>query len=133
VRTIVDWVQSWVDRESSDVAGGELVEAGRDAVELGDSAFALADWAPARRCGGVDLANTTFRSELLPHQWRALEVLRAAETRAGRESDMPNVKGSDLGRVPLVSADFWTSDHLSERSRSVDAFFRKSARAAHSR
>jgi trehalose 6-phosphate synthase/phosphatase len=25
-------------------------------------------------------------------------------------------------RFPLVSADFWTSDHLSERSRSVDAF-----------
>ena len=86
VRTIVDWVQSWVDRESSDVAGGELVEAGRDAVELGDSAFALADWAPARRCGGVDLANTTFRSELLPHQWRALEFLRAAETDAAFRS-----------------------------------------------
>ena len=42
--------------------------------------------------------------------------------RAGQESDMPNFKGSYLGRFPLVSADFWTSDHLSERSRSVDAF-----------
>ena len=42
--------------------------------------------------------------------------------RAGQESDMPNVKGSDLGRFPLVSADFWTSDHLSERYRSVNAF-----------
>jgi hypothetical protein len=31
-------------------------------------------------------------------------------------------KGSSLGRFPLVSADFWTSDHPSERSRSVDAF-----------
>ena len=31
-------------------------------------------------------------------------------------------KGSSLGRFPLVSADFWTSDHLSERSRSMDAF-----------
>ncbi|KAH8068985.1 hypothetical protein JL721_6182 [Aureococcus anophagefferens] len=41
---------------------------------------------------------------------------------AARESDIPNVKGSDLGHVPLVSADFWTSDHLSERSRSVDVF-----------
>jgi len=30
-------------------------------------------------------------------------------------------QGSSLGRVPLVSADFWTSDQLSERSRSVDA------------
>ncbi|KAH8098092.1 hypothetical protein JL720_1019 [Aureococcus anophagefferens] len=35
---------------------------------------------------------------------------------AGQESEMPNFKGSDLGRFPLVSADFWTSDHLSERS-----------------
>ena len=45
-----------------------------------------------------------------------------ALTRAGKESDMPNFKGSSLGRFPLVSADFWTSDHLSERSRSMDAF-----------
>jgi hypothetical protein len=33
-----------------------------------------------------------------------------------------------LGRFPLVSADFWTSDHLLERSRSVDAFFGTRAR-----
>ena len=43
------------------------------------------------------------------------------KARAGKESEIPNFKGSDLGRFPLVSADFWTSDHLSERSRSVDA------------
>ena len=42
--------------------------------------------------------------------------------RAAQESEIPNFKGSDLGRFPLVSANFWTSDHLSERSRSVDAF-----------
>ena len=42
--------------------------------------------------------------------------------RAGKESEIPNFKGSYLGRFPLVSADFWTNDHLSERSRSVDAF-----------
>ena len=41
---------------------------------------------------------------------------------AAKESDIPHFKGSDLGRFPVVSADFWTSDHLSERSRSVDAF-----------
>jgi 2-polyprenyl-6-methoxyphenol hydroxylase-like FAD-dependent oxidoreductase len=41
--------------------------------------------------------------------------------RAAKESEIPNFKGSFLGRFPLVSADFWTSDHLSERSRSVDA------------
>jgi Xaa-Pro aminopeptidase len=41
---------------------------------------------------------------------------------AGKEREIPNFKGSSLGRFPLVSADFWTSDHLSERSRSMDAF-----------
>ena len=46
----------------------------------------------------------------------------AAVARAGKESEIPNFKGSYLGRFPLVSADFWTSDHLSERSRRVDAF-----------
>ena len=41
---------------------------------------------------------------------------------AGKGCDIPNFKGSHLGRFPLVLADFWTSDHLLERSRSVDAF-----------
>ena len=48
--------------------------------------------------------------------------------RAAKESEIPNFKGSDLGRFPLVSADFWTSDHPSERSRSVDAFLGTRAR-----
>ena len=47
---------------------------------------------------------------------------------AAQESEIPNFKGSDLGRFPLVLANSWTSDHLSERSRSVDAFFGTSAR-----
>jgi len=44
--------------------------------------------------------------------------------RAGtlRGSKIPDFRGASLGRFPLVLADFWTSDHLSERSRSVDAF-----------
>ena len=49
-------------------------------------------------------------------------ALGDVEPRAAKESEIPNFKGSFLGRFPLVSADFWTSDHLSERSRSVDAF-----------
>ena len=44
------------------------------------------------------------------------------DDRAAKESEIPNFKGSDLGRSPLVSADFWPSDHLSERSRSMYAF-----------
>ena len=53
--------------------------------------------------------------------------------RAGQECEIPNFKSSYLGRFPLVLADLWTSDHLSERSRSVDAFFGTRARAEHSR
>ena len=51
-----------------------------------------------------------------------LSATSAVRDRAGKESEIPNFKGSDLGRFRLVSADFWTSDHLSERSRSMDAF-----------
>ena len=54
----------------------------------------------------------------------AASLLDAVQRRAGQESEIPNFKGSFLGRFPLVLADFWTSDRLSERSRSVDAFFR---------
>ena len=52
--------------------------------------------------------------------------------RAAKESDIPNFKGSYLGRFPLVSADFWTSDHLSE---GLEAWMLSSerARAKHSR
>ena len=42
--------------------------------------------------------------------------------RAAQGCEIPNFKGSYLGRFPLVSADFWTSDHLSEWSRRVGAF-----------
>jgi len=51
-----------------------------------------------------------------------LADVRAAMIRAGKECEIPNFKGSSLGRFPLVSADFWTSDHLLERPRSVDDF-----------
>ena len=56
-------------------------------------------------------------------------LLRRAQSPGGRhqgstrERNSQLHKGSFLGRFPLVSADFWTSDHLAERSRSVDAFF----------
>ena len=53
---------------------------------------------------------------------RTVAVPCAVGDRAGQESEIPNFKGSYLGRFPLVLADFWTSDHLSERSRSVNAF-----------
>ena len=42
------------------------------------------------------------------------------QPRAAKGCDFPNFKGSYyLGRFPLVSTGFWTSDHLSERVRSA--------------
>ena len=75
-------------------------------------------------------------SAALKRHWDALlpgRVHSAVVAGAAQESDMPNFKGSDLGRFPLVSADFWTSDHLSERPRSVGAFFPERARARNTR
>jgi hypothetical protein len=40
----------------------------------------------------------------------------------GGARELPDFGGSSLGRFPLVSADFGTSDHPSERSRRADAF-----------
>jgi hypothetical protein len=61
---------------------------------------------------------------LLPYgeETSTLEQAHASNVadRAGKGCEIPNFKGSSLGRFPLVSADFWTSDHLLERSRSVD-------------
>ena len=69
---------------------------------------------------------------LLPYgeETSTLEQAHASNVadRAGKESEIPNFKGSYLGRFPLVLADLWTSDHLLERSRSVDAFFGTRAR-----
>ena len=56
-------------------------------------------------------------------RWIYTANVTPARVRAGNGCDIPNFKGSYLGRVPLVSADFWTSDRLSEESRSVDVVF----------
>ena len=87
------------------VYGALLLDLGWDYVET----YLLA---PLRRrdlVGGEDLCTV-------------LAVVVTAAARAAKESEIPNFKGSDLGHFPLVSASSWTSDHLSERSRSVDAF-----------
>ena len=59
---------------------------------------------------------------------RLRRVVENANAGAGKECEIPNFKGSYLGRFPLVLANSWTSDHLSERSRSVDAFYGTRAR-----
>ena len=52
------------------------------------------------------------------------EAKKQAKLDAGQEkrATFPTSKAHISAVFPLVSADFWTSDHLSERSRSVDAF-----------
>ena len=72
------------------------------------------------RCDGVKLFAA---SPTTTAPYAAALFVPEVKGRAGKESELPNFKGSYLGRFPLVSADFWTSDHLSERSRSVDVFF----------
>ena len=42
--------------------------------------------------------------------------------RAAKGCEIPNFKGSYLGRFPLVLADFWSRENLSARFRSGDAF-----------
>ena len=58
---------------------------------------------------------------LVPPDVQSAEDVEA-RARAAKESEIPDFKGSYLGRFSLVSANSWTSGHLSERPRSVDAF-----------
>ena len=121
-----------------------LMEAARDAA--GDREAARAGTQRARRdleraiqrlaaarAGGVDGSQRVHVATARLEAARAardasVAAERAVDGRAGKESEIPNFKASYLGRFPLVLADFWTSDHLSERSRSVDAFFGTRAR-----
>ena len=99
-------------------------------------AFLFAEYEPARWWfEPVDMLRRIVMTCLLPAIGDGDTVRRAyvalALARAGKESEIPSFKGSYLGRFPLVSADFWTSDHLSERTRRTDAFSER-ARAEHS-
>jgi hypothetical protein len=102
-------------------------QAGEAACDAARDVFAGAIEAVARVApedGFAAIKVTALGQPELLERWSSGLV----ETGAGKESDMPDFKGSDLGRLPLVSADFWTSDHLSERSRRVDAFSETHAR-----
>ena len=83
-------------------AAPPLVDALRRLFAHGDGGCRRRALRCAARCGWLDGGSAALR-------------------RAAQESEIPNFKGSYLGRFPLVLADFWTSDHLSERSRSVGA------------
>ena len=77
------------------------------------------EWADA-------LSDTMYQRDSLLLAGDIADTLYGVELGAGNGRDIANFY---LGRFPLVSAYFWTSDHFSERSRSVDAFFFWNARA----
>jgi hypothetical protein len=102
-------VSEFCDRLVADVAGSrDVVYAFRDGVE---ARAAAAD--AERQCGAGAVGDALAA---------ASAASRAVLDRAAKESELPNFKGSYLGRFPLVLAKLWTSDHLSERPRSVDDF-----------
>ena len=68
-------------------------------------------------CGAVGWSLATMQGEFM-----ASNIAETVLNRAAQESEISNFKASYLGCFPLVLADFWTSDHLLERSRSVDVF-----------
>ena len=72
----------------------------------------------------VNIPDTSTAVELYLFDCAGQSIFNQIEANNGaaKEREIPNFKGSYLGRFPLVSADFWTSDHLSERSRRMDTF-----------
>ncbi|KAH8068909.1 hypothetical protein JL720_12115 [Aureococcus anophagefferens] len=100
--------------------GGPLAARAGGVVGAWKRALARARGSLAVDLSDVDGAFAIFEKQGVVTAEHVLpESLVAA--RAAKESEIPNFKGSYLGRFPLVSADFWTSDHLSKRSRSVAA------------
>ena len=115
------------------VAAGALAQYGyvRCAASLLGATGALSAATLARPRGGDGPAGAAkvllgARSAKQAEAWRgaiaacvagpeaARAVPPAARARAGQESEIPNFKGSYLGRFPLVLANSWTSDRLSD-------------------
>ena len=103
----------WFAEEAPRVAGEVKANAGSDRRLL-----------TVRQPVGVCAAITPWN---FPVAMITRKVAPAVAAGAGKDRELP--KGSSLGRFPLH---FWTSDHLSEQSRSVDEFFRN-ARAENAR
>ena len=86
----------------------------RDASDL---VFKLATRCPVGRrepdCGALEFRGFVDKTRWTPCCGFGYKVFHGA----AKGCENPNFKGSYLGRFPLVSADFSTSDHLSERSR----------------
>ena len=114
-----------LEEELEDVVG-QLVEAKVATAELATRSAVKAKSRSPEAAAAAAAAAKAFLGQLdataAADAAAARERAAAVEARAGKESEIPNFKGSYLGRFSLVSADFWTSDHLSERPRSMDAF-----------
>ena len=94
----------------------ELDESKLPPLESVLAELGVADVLPQLQAKGLDSTRQLCK-------WSRSDVsIHGMELGWSRDLQKANFKGSFLGRFPLVSADFWTSDHLSERSRSVDAF-----------
>ena len=96
----------------------QLIELCEDMRSPIGATFAIKDQAEKEAARQALFARPDGRSA----KW--LKVLDGA----AKGCENPNFKGSYFGRFPLVSADFSTSDHLSERSRSVNVYFGTRAR-----
>ena len=105
---------------------GAASHAGKSTVCLGLLSALAERWG----AGSVAYIKPATQDERLDGvaRWCDARGVARVAGRAGQESEIPNFKASYLGRFPLVLADFWTSDRLSERFRSVDAFFGTRAR-----
>jgi hypothetical protein len=89
------------------------------ASALGFGVFAAA---AATLAAGQSYLEYSLGMVLCGAAWNLCFTSGTVLLRAGKGCDIPNFRGASLGRFPLVSANLWTSDHLSERSRSMDAF-----------
>ena len=105
----------WCAHAGETRAALKLVEEGADVLWRNHNEQCILS--AAAKAGDVEIIRALVKCGAPPSHENIWHMTRAAQ-----ESEIPNFKGSDLGHFPLVSADFWTSDHLSERSRSVNAF-----------
>ena len=126
---LVYFIDDFADEDSCDhlirqarpSLGGAEVQTLRGSASHQAIRRASSCWLAARGDEALEHLEDAICAELGAPEERT-EFFHVVRYRAAKESEIPNFKGSDLGRFPLVSADFWTSDHLSERSRSMDAF-----------
>ena len=113
------------------VAGYITAACGVEAEDIGDveddalmAHDALICGAPTWHTGADEQRSGTAWDEFLYDRLPSLDLTgkKVGIFGLGDQGGYSDNQGRYLGHFPLVSADFWTSDHLSERSRSVDAF-----------